>query len=55
MSPFYGIFQMRNFAADIGTEKLAHLEMVVTIVHRLTKDFHIQKVPQSLIPSALSP
>ena len=33
MCPFYGIFQMRNFVTDIGTEELAHLEMVATIVH----------------------
>ncbi len=29
---------MRNFVTNISTEELAHLEMVATIVHQLTKD-----------------
>ena len=37
MCPFYGAFQMRIFVTDIGTEELAHLEMVATIVRQLTK------------------
>ena len=32
---------------DIGTEELAHLEMVGTIVHQLTKDASIEEVEKS--------
>ena len=38
MCPFYGIFHMRDFVIDIGTEELAHLEMFATIVHQLTRN-----------------
>ena len=31
---------------DIGTEELAHLEMVGTIVHQLTKDASLKKLKQ---------
>ena len=47
MCPFYGIFQMRNFVTDIGTEELAHLEMVATIVHQLTKDLSMDDIENS--------
>ena len=29
---------------DVGTEELAHLEMVGTIVHQLTKDLSIEEI-----------
>ena len=32
---------------DIGTEELAHLEMVGTIVHQLTKDASIEEIEQA--------
>ena len=32
---------------DIGTEELAHLEMVATIVHQLTKDLSIEEIEES--------
>ena len=38
---------MRNFVTDIGTEELAHLEMVATIVHQLTKDLSMEQIEES--------
>ena len=32
---------------DIGTEELAHLEMVATIVHQLTKDLSMEEIENS--------
>ena len=32
---------------DIGTEELAHLEMVATIVHQLTKDVSMEEIKES--------
>lgn len=32
---------------DIGTEELAHLEMVATIVHQLTKDLTMEEIEKS--------
>ena len=32
---------------DIGTEELAHLEMVATIVHQLTKDLSMEQIEAS--------
>ena len=32
---------------DIGTEELAHLEMVSTIVHQLTKDLSMEEIEKS--------
>lgn len=32
---------------DIGTEELAHLEMVATIVHQLTKDLSMEEIERS--------
>ena len=47
MCPFYGIFQICNFGTDIGTEELAHLEMVSTIVHQLTKNLSMEEIEES--------
>ena len=47
MCPFYGAFQMRNFVTDIGTEELAHLEMVATIVHQLTRNLSMDEIENS--------
>ena len=38
---------MCNFNTDIGTEELAHLEMVATIVHQLTKDLSMEEIENS--------
>ena len=38
---------MRNFDTDIGTEELAHLEMVAAIVHQLTKNLSMEKIENS--------
>ncbi|MCQ4671313.1 manganese catalase family protein [Lactonifactor longoviformis] len=35
-----------NIGCDIGTEELAHLEMVSTIVHQLTKDLTPEEIMQ---------
>ena len=32
---------------DIGTEELAHLEMVSTIVHQLTKDLSMEEIEKA--------
>ena len=47
MCPFYGTFQMRNFVTDIGTEELAHLETVATIVHQLTRNLSMDEIEKS--------
>lgn len=47
MCPFYTIVQMCNFDTDIGTEELAHLEMVATIVHQLTKNLSMEQIEES--------
>ena len=47
MCPFYGTFQMRNFVTDIGTEELAHMEMVCAIVYQLTKDLSMEEIEAS--------
>lgn len=47
MCPFYGTLQMRNFDTDIGTEELAHLEMVAAIVHQLTKNLSMEQIEAS--------
>lgn len=36
-----------NNVTDIGTEELAHLEMVATIVHQLTKNLSMEQIEQS--------
>ena len=38
---------MCNFDTDIGTEELAHLEIVATIVHQLTKDLSMEEIEKS--------
>lgn len=40
-------FQMCNFDTDIGTEELAHLEIVATIVHQLTKNLSMEEIEKS--------
>ena len=47
MCPFYAVFQMCNFDTDIGTEELAHLEMVAAIVHQLTKNLSMEEIENS--------
>ena len=47
MCPFYSNFQMHNFDTDIGTEELAHLEMVAAIVHQLTKNLSMEQIEES--------
>ncbi len=38
---------MCNFDTDIGTEELAHLEMVAAIVHQLTKNLSMEQIEAS--------
>ncbi|MCM1424372.1 MAG: manganese catalase family protein, partial [bacterium] len=47
MCPFYDTFQMCNFDTDIGTEELAHLEMVAAIIHQLTKNLSMEEIEKS--------
>ena len=47
MYSFYGTFQMCNSDTDIGTEELAHLEMVAAIVHQLTKNLSMDEIVKS--------
>ena len=36
--------QVAGVLTDIGTEELAHMEMVSTIVHQLTKDLSLEEI-----------
>ena len=36
-----------HFDTDIGTEELAHLEMVSTIVHQLTRDLSLEEIQEA--------
>lgn len=47
MCPFYGIFQMCNLVTDIGTEELAHFEMIGAIVHQLTRNLSMEEIENS--------
>lgn len=38
---------MCNFDTDIGTEELAHLEMLAAIVHQLTKNLSMEQIEAS--------
>ncbi len=38
---------MEHFHASIGTEELAHLEMVATLVHQLTRDLSMEEIKKS--------
>lgn len=38
---------MRNFNNDVGTEELAHLEMVSAIVHQLTRNMTMEQIKES--------
>ena len=38
---------------DVGTEELAHLEMVSTIVHQLTRDLSMEEIEKKRIRSLL--
>ena len=40
-------FQMCNNVTHLGTEELAHLEMVATIVHQLTKNLSMEEIEES--------
>lgn len=44
---YFPSFQMRNIDADIGTEELAHLEMICAIVYQLTKDLTPEQIKES--------
>ena len=37
----------RQVLNDVGTEELAHLEMVSTIVHQLTRDLSMEEIEKS--------
>ena len=39
--------ELKGLLTDIGTEELAHLEMVATIVHQLTKDLSMEEIEES--------
>lgn len=41
------IFKMCNLDTDVGTEELAHLEMVSTIVHQLTCNLSLEEIQNS--------
>lgn len=38
---------MRNIISEVGTEELAHLEIVATIVHQLTKNLSMDEIVKS--------
>lgn len=37
-------FQMCNIVSNVGTEELAHLEMVAAIVHQLTRNLSMEEI-----------
>lgn len=39
--------EVAGLLTDIGTEELAHLEMVATIVHQLTKNLSMEEIENS--------
>ena len=39
--------ELKGLLTDIGTEELAHLEMVSTIVHQLTADLSMEEIEKS--------
>ena len=39
--------EVASILTDIGTEELAHLEMIATIVHQLTKDLTMEQIEES--------
>lgn len=39
--------QVAGILTDVGTEELAHLEMVAAIVHQLTRDLSIEEIQKS--------
>lgn len=40
-------FQMCNIASNVGTEELAHFEMICAIVYQLTKDLSPEEIKES--------
>lgn len=47
MCPFYSVFQMCNFDTDIGTEELAHMEIISVIIHQLTRNLTPEEIKNS--------
>ena len=45
--PILRNFRICNFDTDIGTEELAHLEMVATILHQLTKNLSMEQIEEN--------
>ena len=39
--------EVSGILTDVGTEELAHLEMVATIVHQLTRNLSMEEIKQS--------
>ena len=39
--------ELKGLLTDIGTEELAHLEMVATLVHQLTRDLTMEEIKKS--------
>ena len=39
--------ELKAILTDIGTEELAHLEMIGAIVHQLTKDLTMEEIKQA--------
>lgn len=40
-------FQMCNIVSNVGTEELAHLEMIGAIVHQLTRNLSMEEIEKS--------
>lgn len=39
--------EVAGVLTDVGTEELAHLEMVATIVHQLTRNLSMEEIEES--------
>ena len=46
--------ECKGLLTDIGTEELAHLEIVATIVHQLTCNLSLEEIQKSWLPLSIS-
>lgn len=47
LQPFYHVNRRNISDASLGTEELAHLEMVAAIVHQLTRNLSMEEIEKS--------
>ncbi len=47
LAQVFKCIQMCNIASNVGTEELAHFEMIGTIVHQLTRNLSMEEIEES--------